>query len=422
MIEAEALDLAQVIRPGDCVVVGQGTAEPRSLTEALVAQHAGIGPLRLFLGAVFSDSFPPEACGGLAIAAYGGIGGAGRLARAGLLDPLPAQYSRLPDLFETGLLPADVVLLQLAPGRDGAPFSLGLSNDHLPAAAKRARLVIAEVNERVPWTHGGELPAEIVPDLLVRSARPPVELPPSRIGPVEERIAALVAPLIPDGATIETGIGAIPDAILAALGQHRDLGVHSGMIGDRLVDLVEAGVVTNARKPLEPGVTVAGSLFGTARLFAFADRNPLLRLRPPAVTHNVAVLAGLPRFTAINSAIEVDLSGQVNGEVAGAAYVGAVGGQVDFVRGANAAPGGRSIIALPATAKGGRVSRIVASLEGRPVTSLRSDADLVVTEWGVAELRGQGLAERARRMIAIADPAFREALARAAHPLTQGLG
>jgi len=187
------------------------------------------------------------------------------------------------------------------------------------------------------------------------------------------------------------------------------------MIGDRFAELIAAGVVTNAAKPFDAGITVAGSLFGTARLFGFADRNPDIRLSPPAVTHGIGVMARIPGFTAINSAIEVDLSGQVNGEVAGDAYVGAVGGQVDFVRGALAAPGGRSIIALPSTAKGGSVSRIVADLAGRPVTSLRSDADLVVTEWGIAELRGRGLAERARRMIAIADPAFREELERAAH-------
>ena len=219
---------------------------------------------------------------------------------------------------------------------------------------------------------------------------------------------------MPEGATIEIGIGAVPDAILSALAGHRDLCIHSGIIGDRAADLIESGAVSNARKTRDAGVSVAGSLFGTARLNALADRNPTIRLCPPSVSHGIGVLARIEGFVAINSAVEVDLTGQVNGEVAGDSYVGAVGGQVDFVRGALAAPGGRSIIALPSTAREGRVSRIVASLEGRPVTSLRSDADLVVTEWGFAELRGRSLAERARLMIAIADPEFREHLERAA--------
>lgn len=415
-LPADSLDLAALVRPGETVVVPQGTAEPLALTEALVRQRHAIGGLRAFLGAVFSRTFPPGCTDAIGFSGYGAIGGAAPLARAGRLDPVPAQYSRLPGLFADGTLPADVVLLQLAPGRGpGDPPCIALSHDYIVAAARRARLVIAEINAQAPWSHGAELPADIRIDVLVEASHLPVELAPARIGEVEQRIAALVAARVPDAAVLETGIGAVPDAILSALSGHRDLGIHSGMIGDRFAELIAAGVVTNARKPFDAGVTVAGSLFGTARLFAFADRNPSIRLSPPAVTHGIGVMARIPNFTAINSAIEVDLSGQVNGEVAGDAYVGAVGGQVDFVRGALAAEDGRSVIALPSTARDGTVSRIVPDLAGRPVTCLRSDADLVVTEWGIAELRGRGLAERARRMIAIADPAFREELARAAH-------
>lgn len=414
-LAADDLDLAALIRPGETVVVAQGTAEPVVLTAALLRQRHAIGRFRVFLGAVFSATFAPAATDGIAFSGYGAIGGAAGLARAGRLDPVPAQYSRLPGLFADGILPADVVLLQLAPGRDGGRPGIALSHDYITAAARRARLVIAEVNDQAPWSFGAELPADIRIDVAVAASHPPVELAPARIGAAEERIAALVAERVPDRATVETGIGAVPDAILSALSGHRDLGIHSGMIGDRFAELIAAGVVTNAAKPLDAGITVAGSLFGTARLFAFADRNPSVRLRPPSVTHGIGVMARIPGFTAINSGLEVDLSGQVNGEVAGDSYVGAVGGQVDFVRGALASEGGRSIIALPATARGGAVSRIVASLDGRPVTSLRSDADLVVTQWGVAELRGRSLAERARQMIGIAAPEFREDLERAAH-------
>jgi len=414
-IAADKLDLAALLRRGETVVVPQGTAEPLALTEALVAQRHAIGGLRVFLGAVFSQTFAAGCTDAIGFSGYGAIGGAAPLARAGRLDPVPAQYSRLPGMFADGTLPADVVLLQLAPGRDGGPPCIALSHDYIAAAARRARLVIAELNPAAPWSFGAELPADLRIDVLVEAAHPPVELAPARIGEAERRIAALVAGRVPDGAVLETGIGAVPDAILSALSGHRDLGIHSGMIGDRFAELIGSGVVTNALKPFDAGVTVAGSLFGSAKLFAFADRNTSIRLSPPAVTHGIGVMARIPGFTAINSAIEVDLSGQVNGEVAGDAYVGAVGGQVDFVRGALAAEGGRSVIALPSTAKGGAVSRIVADLAGRPVTCLRSDADLVVTEWGIAELRGRGLAERARRMIAIADPAYREDLERAAH-------
>jgi len=226
--------------------------------------------------------------------------------------------------------------------------------------------------------------------------------------------------LIPDRAPLQIGIGAIPDAILAALAGHRELGIHSGMISDGIADLIEAGVATNSRKSFDRGITVAGVLFGTRRLNEFAHRNASLRLHLPAYTHGIDVLARIAHFVAINSAIEVDLTGQVNAEVANGTYIGAVGGQVDFVRGANAAPNGRSIIALPATAKHGKTSRVVATLRDAPVTSLRSDADLVVTEWGVAEMRGQTLAERARRMIAVAAPQFRESLERAARDTLRG--
>ncbi len=414
-LPADAIDLTGLIRPGDTVVVGQASGEPTALTGALVRQRHDLGPVRVFLGAVFSPHFPPDATDGIEFLGYGAIGGAGALTRAGRLQVVPAQYSRLPGLFADGILAADVALLQMA--RRGDRLALACNLDYSRAAARGARTVIAEINDRAPWCFGAEVPDDLRIDVRVEASHPLVELAPARIGDVEQRIARLVAERIPGGAVIQTGIGAMPDAILSALSGHRDLGVHSGMLGDRIADLIEAGAVTNARKPFDTGITVGGSLFGTARLFGFADRNPAIRLVPPEISHGVDVMARLPGFTAINSAVEVDLTGQVNAEVAGGRYVGAVGGQVDFVRAGNLASGGRSIIALPSTARDGAVSRIVAGLEGRPVTSLRSDADLVVTEWGVAELKGRTLAERARRMIAIADPAFREDLARAAHGL-----
>jgi acyl-CoA hydrolase len=271
-------------------------------------------------------------------------------------------------------------------------------------------VVIAEVNERVPFTFGDAfLPASRI-DVRIDTSRAVLEVPSSAITPVEQAIARHVAGFIDDGAVLQTGVGAIPDAVLQLLGDRRDLGVHSGMIGDGLVDLAERGVITNARKRFDAGISICGMLIGTRRLYEFAHRNPALKLCAAEYTHGTAALSRLEKFVTINSAVEVDLTGQVNAEQVGDDYLGGVGGQADYVRAGSRSPGGHSIIALPATARGG-ASRICARLSG-PVTSARSDADVIVTEYGAAELRGQPLAERARRMVRIAHPDAREALER----------
>ncbi|MGO8918050.1 MAG: acetyl-CoA hydrolase/transferase family protein [Stellaceae bacterium] len=417
-IAAEALDLARYIRRGDTIVIGQGCAEALTLSEALLRAREAIGQAHLFLGPAFAGSFRPEHGDHLRFLGYAASGSNQALARAGLLDIVPCHYSELPALFRERQKPAEVVLLQAVEAAHGR-FFLGMANDHQLDAARRARSVIVESNRLVPETPGSELPADIRIDVLVRTARAPAMLPPAALGATETAIARQVAALVPDGATIELGIGALPDAIVATLTSHRDLAIHSGMLGDGVVALAESGALTNARKPIDRGVTIGGLLFGTKRLFDFAHRNRALRLMPPAYTHGHQVLRQLPDFIAINSAISADLTGQVNGEMLGGAYLGAIGGQVDFLRGALAAPRGRSIIALPATAKGGSISRIVAALGDGVVTSLRADMDVIVTEYGIAELRGLSLAQRARRMIAIAAPQFRETLERTAHKLLQ---
>jgi acyl-CoA hydrolase len=242
----------------------------------------------------------------------------------------------------------------------------------------------------------------------VRTSRPPAEYYAARpVQSAEAAIAGQVAGLVEDGATVQIGIGSMPSAVLHALAGHRDLGIHSGMITDAVADLIEAGAVTGARKTVDRGQVVTGFLMGTAALFARAAGNRAVVLRDTTYTHDPAVLAAQHRFTAINAAIEVDLSGQANTEVMRGRYVGAVGGAVDFMRGAARSEGGLAITVLPSTA--GPASRIVASLSG-PASIARSDAGLVVTEHGVADLRGQPLRERQRRMLAIADPAHRSAL------------
>lgn len=416
-IPYEQFDLAAHLRPGDRLMCGQGTAEPRTLTEMLVRQRARIGGCTLFIGPLYSDTFRPDACDGIAFEGYGAIGKAAQLARAGLLDPLPWHYSAISRGYATGALRADVVLVQLAPGRGGRGYSLSLSHDYLVHAARHARLVIAEVNPAAPWTHGADWPADIPIHIAVAALHPPVELPDPPLSVTERAIAAHVATLIPDRAVLQVGVGTVPHAILEQLHSHRDLGVHSGVLTDGMVDLIEKGVITNAHKPFDTGISVGNVAFGTRKLFRFIDDNPAIRLAPPEHTHGFDILSRIPALMALNSAIEVDLTGQINAEIAGGAYVGAVGGQLDFVRGANAAPGGRAIIALPATARGGSVSRIVARLAN--VTCPRADADAIVTEYGIAELRGCTLSERAKRLIAIAAPQFREDLARQFHECTR---
>ena len=253
-------------------------------------------------------------------------------------------------------------------------------------------------------------------DYVVLSDRPLVSVPPARIGEADRATAALCAAYIEDGSILQFGIGAVPDAIARLLVDRRDLGIHTGMIGDAFVDLVEAGAITNATKTVDRGISITGAFIGTRRLYDFVHENPAVRLCGSEITHGDAILIALPKLVSINSAIEVDLTGQINAESIGGAYMGGTGGQVDYVRGASRSRGGRSIIALPSTAQGGAASRIVTALSG-PVTTARSEADIIVTEHGAAELKGASLAERARRLIAIAHPDFREGLERDAHAL-----
>jgi acetyl-CoA hydrolase len=409
-IRLDELDFASLVRPGDHIVWGAG---PPSLVAKLLEQRHRIGGAHVFLG---GGRIKPEHADVLSFSSFGAMGNRA-LAEAGVLHVIPAHLSPLNAWFKSGVLRADVVLLQLSAPDENGVYSFGTSHDYAPAAISRARLVIAEVNDQLPWTFCEPPvdPARI--DLVVHTSRRPGQMTADEIGPLEEQVARHVGLYIDDGTTIQIGIGAIPYAVLAGLGDRRDLGVHSGLITDRIADLIEQGVVTNARKPLDTGITTTAILAGSNRLYAFAHKNPAVRLFTYAHTHSAKILCRLDKFVAINSAVEVDLTGQVNAEIASGVYVGGTGGQGDFVRGAMAAARGHSIIALPATARDGAVSRIVANLKDVPVTTPRSDADIVVTEFGAAELRGQPLDERIRRMLAISHPNFREALQREARAL-----
>jgi acetyl-CoA hydrolase len=416
-VDPANLELRSVLRPGDAVLWGQAGAEPQTLSEALVAQRAALGGVSVFLGINYAGVVKPEHADHLRLSAYCGAGHNRALADAGVLDIHPHPYSQLGNLIRARRLRADVVFVQVSPPNERGEYSLGLAAEYLLPALEACRAVVAEVNERVPWTHTDRTLRESDFALAVRSRREPAAPPHGAPGETEHQIARHAAQFVPDGATLEFGLGALPDAILAQLGDRRDLGVHSGALGDGIVDLMSKGVINNARKAIDPGRSVGGVLLGSRKLFDFAHRNPALRLASTDYTHDARMLARLERFVAINSAVEVDLTGQVNAEIAGGSYVGAVGGALDFIRAANQSPGGVALVVLPSSA-GRKASRIVAQLSG-PVATPRSEAGVIVTEHGAADLRGCGLAERARRMLAIANPAWREALEREARE--QGL-
>jgi acyl-CoA hydrolase len=410
------LDLSRFITTGDNIVIGQACGEPQTLLEALVAQRASLGGVSAFMGTAFSTTLAPEHADHIKLRSMGAIGTLSKLSRAGVLDIIPCHVGQVGAMIERGVIGCDVVLVQVSSPDSHGHHSFGLVNDHLQAAVSKARVVIAEVNEQIPFTHcDGYLAAGQI-HVRVATSRAPVTVPAPQIGDTDRAIAGHVSRYIDDGCTLQMGIGAAPEAIMRLLTDRRDLGVHSGMIGDGVAELMRAGVVTNARKAYEPGVTITGALIGSLELYKFAHNNAAIGLRRAEITHGEAVLASLAKLVSINSAIEVDITGQVNAEQAGAAYLGGTGGQVDFVRAGARSPDGRAIIALPATAKGGATSRIVARLSG-PVTTARAETDVIVTEFGAAELAGQDLRERARRLIAIAHPDFQETLNRDAHEL-----
>ena len=412
------LDLAQYLRRGDRIMIGQACGEPGSLVEALIAQGRDIGDLSAFIATSFSGRFTPETAESFALSSMGAIGALRAMTKAGKLAVIPCHVGQIGAMIADGIIGCDVAFVQVSPADEQGRHSFGLTHDHVQAMVARARVVIAEVNDQVPYTYGEATLASDRITCAVHVSRPPVEVMPVAAGGTDEAIAAHIANYIEDGTVLQVGVGAIPDAVMRLSRDRRDLGVHSGMIGDGYVDLVEAGVMTNALKPFDRGVGVAGALIGSRRLFDHAHRNPAIRMASAAITHDEAVLVRIPRLVTINSALEVDLTGQVNAEASGSAYLGGTGGQVDYVRAGSRSPGGRSIIALSSTAKGGTISKIVPTLNG-PVTTARADVDVIVTEFGAAELKGQSLAERTRRLVAIAHPDFREELDRAAFAIRQ---
>ncbi|MGZ6339836.1 MAG: acetyl-CoA hydrolase/transferase family protein [Candidatus Limnocylindrales bacterium] len=401
------------IRSGDTIFVHGAAATPSILLDALVARAPELADVTLahmhaegphpHLGPGMEGHFRHRALF---------IGPNARQAvNEGRADFVPIFLSDIPRLIDRGILPLDAVFANMTMPDEHGYCSLGTSVDTMLTAIRCARTVIAQLNRAMPRTLGDSFVHVSQIDFGVYVDQPPYEYHASELGEVDDRIGGYVADLVQDGATLQMGIGGIPTAVGRHLLDKKDLGVHTEMFTDPIVDLVEAGVVTGRRKEINCGKIVTSFMMGSRRLYEFVHDNPMVEMRPVDYTNDTAVIRRFSRMTAINSAIEVDLTGQVSADSIGFRLYSGVGGQMDFMHGAALANEGRAIIALPATASAGRFSRIVSTLkEGAGVVTTRAHVRTVVTEWGVAELFGKSFRERAAALIAIAHPDFRDEL------------
>ena len=405
------------VRSGQRVFLHSVAAAPQRLIGALVGRAAELRAVELIH--LHTEGPAPYADPALRESFHANVVFVGANVRAavetGEADYIPVFLSEVPGLFRNGILPLDHAFVQLSPPDRHGFCSLGTSVDASRAAVQTAGTVVAELNPRMPRTHGDALvhvdqiryAVEVDYPLPEHGARQP--------GPIEAAIGHHVAGLVEDGATLQMGIGSIPDAVLAGLGGHRDIGIHSEMFSDGVIELVRRGVITGRHKRTHPGKIVATFLLGTQRLYDFVDDNPQVAMVDVAYVNDTAVIRRNPKVTAINSAIEIDLTGQVAADSIGTRQYSGVGGQMDFMRGAALSPGGKPIIALPSATSRGE-PRIVPLLRtGAGVVTTRAHVHWVVTEHGAAHLYGRNLRQRARALIGIADPAHRETLERAAH-------
>jgi acyl-CoA hydrolase len=404
------------VRSGQRVFLHSVAAAPQRLIAALVGRAAELRDVELVH--LHTEGPAPYAAPELHASFHANVVFVGANVRAavqsGEADYIPVFLSEVPNLFRARILPLDHAFVQLSPPDRHGFCSLGTSVDASRAAVQMARSVVAELNPRMPRTHGDTLVHVNQIGFAVEVDYPLPEHPAAPPSDLERGIGRHVAGLVEDGATLQMGIGSIPDAVLAALVGHRDLGIHSEMFSDGVIDLVERGVVTGSAKRTHPGKIVASFLLGTRRLYDFVDDNPQVALVDVAYVNDTAVIRRNPKVTAINSALEIDLTGQVAADSLGTRQYSGVGGQMDFIRGASLSPGGKPVIALPSvTSKG--APRIVPLLQpGAGVVTTRAHVHWVVTEHGVAHLYGKNLRQRARALITIADPRHREGLERAA--------
>ena len=406
-------DALQVLKSGMRVYIHPGCAEPETLVESMMRRGPELQDVHIFhmrtMGlAPYCD---PEMAGHFRHSAVF-IGPNVRDAiDEGRADYIPIDLSEVEELFESGAMPLDLALIQVSPPDSHGFCSFGVGVDTTLTAAKCARYVIAQVNSYMPRTFGDSYIHVSDINAVVESSRPLCEYKQPVVTDMHVRIARNVAGLIEDGAVLQTGIGGIPDAVLSLLTDRKDLGIQSELVTDAVVPLIEAGVITGARKNFKPRKIIIGFVIGSKRIFQFVDNNPLFEFHPTAYSNDPVLVARNDNMVAINSALEVDLTGQVCSDSIGTHFYSGIGGQVDFLRGASRSKGGKPIIAIASTAKHGTVSRIVPTLvPGAGVVTTRGLVRYVVTEHGVAYLHGKSIRERAKALIEIADPKFRDEL------------
>lgn len=401
------------IESGQKVYIHQGCAEPEELVRAFTRRGPELRNVEVLHLATFGIApyTDPEHEGHFRHTAFFIGGNVRRAVQDGRADYVPIFLSEVEQLFRSGAIPLDVALLQCTPPDQNGYMSLGPSIDCSLTAAKCAKHLIVELNDQMPRTMGDTFLHVSRVHTFIESSHPLPEYPRPEITDLHRAIARNVAALIPDGATLQTGIGGIPDATLACLRDRQDLGIHTEMFSDGVVELIKEGVINSQWKSIHPNKVIAGFALGSKMLFDFIDNNPIFEFHPSQYTNDPFVISQNDRMVAINSAIEVDLTGQVCSDSIGGSMYSGIGGQVDFLRGAARSKGGLPIIALPSTAKNGKVSRIVPVLHpGSGVVTSRGDVHYVVTEYGVAYLHGKSLRQRADALIAIAHPDFRDQL------------
>ena len=413
-------DAIRVIRNGDTIIVPTAVGEPPALLTALSearrdfrdVEVSQILPVRKYA------YFDRETVEHVRHAAYFFSGASRPGGLEGWIDFVPAYFSEMPTLIERGLLPADVVFTLASPMDEHGYFSVSLAADYTMAAIAKARAVVLEVNPNVPFANGNCHVHISQVAALTESDEPILEVGLPKIGPVQEAIGKYVAEMIPDGATLQIGYGGIPDAVVMQLTEKSDLGIHTEMVGDGIMTLVEAGVVNNRRKNYHPGKMLATFALGSKKLYQFMHRNPALEIHPVDFTNDPYLAGRNDNLHAINATMQIDFMGQCGSESLGFAPYSGTGGQADFVRAANRSKGGKSFIVLPSTAKDDTISRIVPTLSaGTHVTTGKNDINYVVTEFGVAQLRGKTARQRCEALIGIAHPDFRGELRAAARQM-----
>lgn len=413
-------DAIDQLRNGDFIVVPTGVGEPPTLLKALSAQRRRFQDIKVaqILAVRKFGYFETDTSDHVRHMAFF-FGGASRAGgQDGSVDFIPCSFSDIPVMIQRGQIPADVVFSMASPMDEKGFFSLSLGADYTMAAVAKARAVVLEVNPNVPFAYGNCHVHISQVSALVESSEPVMEVGLPKIGPVQEAIGKYVADMIDDGSTLQIGYGGIPDAVVMQLAGKHDLGIHTEMIGDGILTLIERGAITNRKKNYLPGKMVATFALGSKKLYQFMERNPALEMHPADFTNDPYLAAQNDNLVSINATLQIDLLGQCGSESLGPLPYSGSGGQVDFVRAANRSRGGKSFIVLPATAKDNTLTRIVSTLTpGTHVTTSKNDINYVVTEFGVAQLRGKSAKQRAQEMIAIAHPDFRAELTEGARRL-----